>query len=353
MGAYFTSEQTATTTYICSVFASLILITRLVASRQQPRPFDFSFVISSTLLLLVIVRAIITSQVLLHGTPSAVLRHAQLDPSTPLTPSQISHARLGAILSLVLRVLLPSILWLTNLLLLQFYTRFVSHLPLANLAVKFAYGFMLITYILTLLATFLECRPLRLHWQINPDPGSCVDNYLQITFQCIFSAMNDLLLVAIAAPIIKVHTEKKRHTVKLAVMVGLGLLCVIFAGLRLAYCLLSPDYQEVATFWASINVLVAVGIANAPVLYGVVRLMRKKRRGPVRAEVMVHQGLERQVSRKKSGSSTGWDVETGITKKTTVTVDREVDVDVDADGFELMSIPPTTIRSTLGDSDDG
>lgn len=42
------------------------------------------------------------------------------------------------------------------------------------------YGVLIITYIIPIVVTLMECNPLELYWRVLPDPGHCVRALAQL-----------------------------------------------------------------------------------------------------------------------------------------------------------------------------
>lgn len=63
-------------------------------------------------------------------------------------------------------------LWLQKLVLLDLYRRLILDMPYEKLIIWSYYFIMLATYITVQITNVIECRPVRLYWQILPDPGT-------------------------------------------------------------------------------------------------------------------------------------------------------------------------------------
>ncbi|KAF2153770.1 hypothetical protein K461DRAFT_276820 [Myriangium duriaei CBS 260.36] len=274
MATNITAHAANVTTYVCSAIAGSLLIARLVASKFQPKPFDVSFWIALIGLLVLLARVVLTYYVLKLDTASDILAKKH---NNTLTSEDLSRLKLGSILSLLLRLLLTTHLWAMNLLLLLLYRRFIRHLQWMKHVITATWLFIGISYVGVILATFLECRPFHLYWQVDPNPGSCVKEYVQITVQGVTNILIDLILMAVSLPIVFVQAHRTAHRIKLTLLISLGLFCIIITALRLAYTFQSGSLQPARTFWASVSVLAATFVANAPVLYGSFQLRKREK----------------------------------------------------------------------------
>ncbi|KAF2222462.1 hypothetical protein BDZ85DRAFT_313418 [Elsinoe ampelina] len=260
---------------ICSALTLLILMTRLSLSKLQQKPMDLSFFICLFALCCVTARIPITHYVLQYGTASDIAAKLKLNPKI-LETTNLAHVRIGSILSLTTRILLTSVLWSMNLVLLLLYRRFIAHLPWMKHAITASWIFMAVSYIAVVAATFLECRPFSLWWQIQPSPGTCVKAYYQTVIQCVSNIVVDVVLMLISVPLLFIQGSSVRQKMRIGGLISLGLFCIIVTCLRLGYIFVQGSLQPTRSFWGSIQLLMATAVANAPVLYGSVNLFKRK-----------------------------------------------------------------------------
>ncbi|KAF4550069.1 Hypothetical protein D9617_18g032600 [Elsinoe fawcettii] len=269
-----TADVANNATYVCCGMAALLVVARLIVSKFQPRMFDISFFIALFGLVSIIAKVIVTYFVLQLGTASDVLSRMKAGP-VHLTETDLAHIHAGSVLSLVGRVLTTTSLWSMNLLLLLLYRRFVAHLPWMKYAIRGSVIFIGASFVLVTLATFLECRPFHLYWQLSPQPGQCVKGYLQTTLQCVTNIITDLVIMGISVPILFIQGSRTSYKIRIVGLIMLGAFCIIVTCLRLAYIYKAGSLQPTRTFWASISILMATIVANAPVIYGSLKIMRR------------------------------------------------------------------------------
>lgn len=73
-------------------------------------------------------------------------------------------------------------------------------LSYTDLLMKLSWVTLAVTFIIVEIATFIDCQPLHLYWQVVPDPGTC---YKAIKQLVIFGALNiftDILLIVLPLP---------------------------------------------------------------------------------------------------------------------------------------------------------
>ncbi|KAG8626354.1 hypothetical protein KVT40_005299 [Elsinoe batatas] len=108
-----------------------------------------------------------------------------------------------------------------------------------------------------------------------PAPGNCVKAYSQTMVQCISNIVTDVILMAISVPILFIQGSRTSHKVRIFGLIALGAFCIVITCLRLTYIFKAGSLQATRTFWASISILVASVVANAPVIYGSLKIMRR------------------------------------------------------------------------------
>ncbi|KAF4550853.1 Hypothetical protein D9617_15g042040 [Elsinoe fawcettii] len=305
-------------TYACSAIAALLVVARLIVSKFQPKTFDVSFFVALFGLCAIVGRVIVTYYVLKLGTANDVIAKMKTTKVT-LDAEDLANIKAGSILSLVVRILTTSSLWSMNLLLLLLYRRFVAHLPWMKHAIRGTWIFIVVSWMAVVATTFLECRPFHLYWQISPAPGNCVKAYSQTMVQCISNIVTDVILMAISVPILFIQGSRTSHKVRIFGLISLGAFCIIVTCLRLTYIFKAGSLQATRTFWASISILVATVVANAPVIYGSLKIMRRGK------STTYAYGYGTTHMRTGGVATMPGDEEKldGITKKTVVTVQPE------------------------------
>ncbi|KAI0839420.1 hypothetical protein F5Y06DRAFT_22156 [Hypoxylon sp. FL0890] len=260
--------------YACATLSVFILASRLAISRWRREPFDLSFFLVVLSMLVIIARTVINYYYLKFGTANDVLH----DPGFP-EHHDTSRLKAGSILVLFARVLLTAGLWLQICLLLLFYSRITSGINWAGRLATIAWITTGLTFIAVVLATFLECRPISLYWQIDPDPGYCVRAYVQLLIQGVANIVIDLLLLSIAYPLICVRKRSLSEYFSLYTLFALGTFCIVVTVVRVALIFDEDSSQNTRSLWASVQMFVSCFVANAPTVYGSLRVVRRKRSG--------------------------------------------------------------------------
>ncbi|KAK4635448.1 hypothetical protein CLAFUW4_02259 [Fulvia fulva] len=245
----------------------VILLVRLATHWHQHRRLNATtwIVISSILVLLA--RTICNALILRWATA--------FSPTSGTTPSM---ARVGSILTLISRVLVTTYYWLQSIELLLFYRDMMAHIPWICRVIKMTWLVLAGTYTAVVLATFLECRPITLYWSLTPgSTHPCRRAYTQLLLQCLSNALIDILLLTISAPILQAQARAFPRNLQLGLLYILGFFCIIVIGVKIHYIYRDGSVQHARSFWASIQVVVATFVANAPSIYGGVRKERRRR----------------------------------------------------------------------------
>lgn len=270
----YDSPEAQNVGYACAALSIIILAGRLVVSRWRREPFDFSFFLVVLSMLVITARVVTNNYYLKFGTANDVLH----DPDFP-EHNDTSRLKAGSILVLFARVLLTAALWLQICLLLLFYSRITSGITWADRLTKTAWVTVCLTFIAVVLATFLECRPISLYWQVDPDPGHCVRAYAQLLIQCIANIVIDLLLLFIAYPLICLRKRSLSEYISLYTLFALGTFCIVITIIRVVLIFNEDSSQTARSLWASVQMFVSCFVANAPTIYGSLRVVRRKRSG--------------------------------------------------------------------------
>ncbi|KAI2615410.1 hypothetical protein GGR54DRAFT_300316 [Hypoxylon sp. NC1633] len=256
--------------YACAALSVVILASRVLISRWRREPIDLSFFLIVLSILVIVSRVIANHFYLQFGTANDVLhdeRTSDYDDGY--------HLRIGSILVLVARVLLTVVLWLQICLLLLFYSRITSGITWADRLTKTAWIASGVTFVANILATLLECRPISLYWQTDPDPGQCVQAYVQLFIQGVANIVIDILLLAIAYPLICIRKRTLQEYVSLYTLFVLGTFCIVITIMRLVLIFDEDSAQNTRSLWASVQIFVSCFVANAPTIYGSLRVVRR------------------------------------------------------------------------------
>jgi hypothetical protein len=285
------SEEAKVGGWVCGGLSLVIVIIRMVAARLHHGSFDISTAVCVAAIVTIIARLVVNQFVLTFGTSNDALN----GKSAYFNAEDLENLKIGSVLSLIARLLITTICWLQNCLLLLFYSRiFEIRAKWTTKLIRITWVAIPITYIIVILATFLECRPFHLYWQVDPSPGRCVKAYVQLLLQGISNIILDLLLLAISYPLLAaVRQRSLSEQLRVGMLCCLGVFCIIITIVRIAYIYAESSYQPVRSFFASVQIAASCFVANIPTIYGCVRMIRRRkseqmmRRGS-RPEIWLH-----------------------------------------------------------------
>lgn len=286
--------------YVCVGVSLFILVGRLALCRWHRKPFDASshFVILS--ILAIIARTIATQIYLKTGTANdAVLDSAA---SYYFDPGNARNIKIGSILSLLSRVLLTATLWFQVSILLLFYSNITSGIRLVSNTITIAWLTWVVSFTAIVLATFLECHPFKLYWQVDPNPGRCIKAYVQLVLQGVSNVILDLLLLFIAYPLVTLRQRSWGQRFSLYTLFTLGTFCIIITIIRLALIFQHESSQTSRSLWASVQITVSIFVANAPTIYGTIRTVRRKGSQPPTTPSQANAERARRPSRPREQS---------------------------------------------------
>ncbi|KAK8079033.1 hypothetical protein PG994_002840 [Apiospora phragmitis] len=256
--------------YVSSALSLVMLFTRLVLENWRKRKFNLNFYLASASIAAVVGRLVATYYYLQFGAVSGAPGGG--------SGQETDHAtyRAGQILVLVARVLFSLILWLQICLILSFYARLVHGVTVMTWALRAISCVVVVSFIAVVLVTFLECRPFRLYWKRHPEPDPCRRAYAQLLMQTSCNIFLDIVVFIIAFPLTRLPKHKWSTRLRIYVLVGLGLICIGISITRAVQTFQEPD-QNVRSIWASVQIVVAIFVCNAPSVYGSLKLLRRAR----------------------------------------------------------------------------
>ena len=260
--------------YVCVALSLFMLLGRILICRWYRKPIDLSFYLAILSIVILIARTITNHVSLTNGTANDAL--LQQAGSVYFDTKDEHQIKVGSIASLLSRVFLTLALWFQIAILLHFYSKITSGIRYIAITIKVAWVSWITSLVAILLATFLECHPFYLYWQLDPNPGHCVKAYVQLLLQGISNVILDLMLLFIAYPLVTLKKRSWTQRVSLYTLFALGTFCIIVTIVRLALVARQGSSQTSRSLWASVQVTVSIFVANAPTVYGTLRTARRK-----------------------------------------------------------------------------
>ncbi|KAK2049400.1 hypothetical protein LZ31DRAFT_457227 [Colletotrichum somersetense] len=258
--------------WLFSCLALSIMIVRVVWKKIAKQEFNIGDWLTLAAIVCVMTRLGLVHVVLIWGTNNV---SASLRKTHTFTDEEIYRREIGSILSIVNRVFYNSYLWLQKLVLLDVYRRLVTTVRQEKFVIwSYGIGFFG-TYAACQVTTFSECDPFHLYWQVIPDPGSCAKAQLQLLVVGVLNIVTDFMLLVLPLPLVfSLKTPWKRKA-QLCTLFTLGIFIIAITVIRLPINVSNKDSQVNRTTWASIELLTAAIVVNAPTLYGLWNKIKK------------------------------------------------------------------------------
>ncbi|PSR78546.1 hypothetical protein BD289DRAFT_376528 [Coniella lustricola] len=138
---------------------------------------------------------------------------------------------------------------------------------------------LLATFCAVVVSDLAECQPFTHYWQVLPDPGGqCRQGYANLLTIGVCNIVTDLLLVILPIPIIVTSQMSLTRKTQLILLFSMSLLPVAVTLYRMIRVIDHHGSQQLRSLCASIELLVATGVANALVLGSFVRDRGVKKR---------------------------------------------------------------------------
>lgn len=138
---------------------------------------------------------------------------------------------------------------------------------------------LIATFVAVIISDLAECHPFNHYWQVFPDPGGqCRQGYVNLITIGVCNVLTDLLLVVLPVPIIIMSQMSFTRKMQLVLLFSMSLLVVVVTLYRIPKVIDSHGSQRLRSLLASIELLIATGVANALVLGSFVRDRGVKKR---------------------------------------------------------------------------
>ncbi|KAK7429438.1 hypothetical protein QQZ08_004030 [Neonectria magnoliae] len=169
-----------------------------------------------------------------------------------------------------------ALIWSLKLSMLFFYTRLTDGLGRPyRIRIHVGFALVIATFIASILAIFLGCRPFNKYWQISPDPGNSCQAAVSKPVVWVSFAANvstDLYLIAIPVPMLWQSTLKTIKKIASTIVLGAGIFVLVCATLKSVFVLVDPvNGAQLAGSWGTREAFVAVITTNLPILFPLFR----------------------------------------------------------------------------------
>ncbi|KAJ5351114.1 hypothetical protein N7452_000088 [Penicillium brevicompactum] len=252
-----------------------LIVLRLLLRKSKGLPFVWGDYFSVGAILCALVRLALVHVIILWGTNNMSAAFRQ---SHEFTTEDIHRREIASKFVLANRVFYNSYLWLQKLVLLDTYRRLLTNLRWEKPTIFSYVGVFAATYVAVQTVTFTECDPFNHYWLVLPDPGICCQAQLQLIVVGVLNVITDLMLIALPIPILILVKRSTVEKIQLTALFAVGLFIVAITIARLPQNAKNSTAQVNRTTWASIELLAAAIVANAPVVYGLLKGRKQRSR---------------------------------------------------------------------------
>ncbi|KAI5783232.1 hypothetical protein DFH27DRAFT_277793 [Peziza echinospora] len=183
---------------------------------------------------------------------------------------------LGSKVVIVGRLAYAAFLWCMKICVLIFYQRIVPRESSKRYAfwIKVIWATLAVSFVGVLFATVGECRPFHLYWALSPTVDRCAYASIQLYTLGLTNIITDFALIVLPLPLIFKSRLPLMRKIHLTILFSIGLFLIAITITRLPLIALpGKGLQDARTLWASIEIGAACLVANAPVLYSLIRTL--------------------------------------------------------------------------------
>ncbi|KAF7593187.1 hypothetical protein BBP40_011817 [Aspergillus hancockii] len=150
---------------VFGVLTEILMLLRLLMRKLRGQSLTLSDHLTIACIGLVLARSAFATVVILWGN-----NHMHR-PAGALSSTEIYHRQVGSRITMVNRLTYNVYLWLQKAIVLLLCQRILSGLPWPERIIKACWGFLFLSFAAVQITTFVDCSPLRLYWQVLPDPA--------------------------------------------------------------------------------------------------------------------------------------------------------------------------------------
>ncbi|CAN9377252.1 unnamed protein product [Alternaria alternata] len=223
-------------------------------------------------------------------------------------PTIIRHREIGSQMVLAARIFYALFIWMAKFTVSEFLKRLTERFWKRGYdwGLRAIRIFLVVTFLMVLIATLAECHPTTHYWQVVPDPGpQCRQGYAQLLTMGICDIVTDVFLIAFPIPIIVRSSMPLKRKISLVLLFSLSIVLIVVTGARMPLVMQRSGLQQFRTVFASSEILAATIVSNAIVLGSFLRdrgVKKPKFKAPSTTDSMERRGSTRRFT-DQTGSS--------------------------------------------------
>ncbi|EPE33953.1 hypothetical protein GLAREA_06966 [Glarea lozoyensis ATCC 20868] len=261
--------QTLAFLWVFTWLAMFLMALRIVMRRYRGQKLDISDRITMVCMICLLARLSFIHVVLIWGTNNIPKK---VRAKLVFTATDIYQRETASKLLLTSRTWYNTYLWLQKAVIMILYQRLLAGFRYTNIIIRLYWVILGVSYLVIQIVTFTDCHPLKLYWQVVPDPGVCSQAVGQLITLGSLNIFTDVILIILPMPALLKVKRTGGDKFRLIFLFSLGVFLVIITVIRLPLNIKDSNLQVNRTTWASVEAFTAAFVANVPTLY----TLRKK-----------------------------------------------------------------------------
>ncbi|RDL32380.1 uncharacterized protein BP5553_08836 [Venustampulla echinocandica] len=247
----------------CTIYAITTILLRIAGRYIRTEHIYIEDRVMLLAIVPLLIRIAVVHPILLYGTNNTVI--------TELLPASIRQREIGSQLVLASRVMYAAYLWMV-----KYSTSVFLFSHIRKTSPRHVHRLEHLLLSLTFLATFISalapCQPFTHYWQVVPDPGpQCRQGYVFLFVMGTLNIITNLAFVVLPLRVVFMSSLSKIQKFSITVRLALPLASVALTLYQIPAVIQHQGLQPFRTLIASIDILLATVVANAPVLVSLIQ----------------------------------------------------------------------------------
>lgn len=266
--------QSSVSMWVCLMLSVGLIAVRLALRRLRRQNFTHGDYWCMVAVVPILGRLLANHFLLLYGSTRVLSATRRMELLNPQYAAEAAQIVTGSKLVLATRSLLICALWALKMAVLDLLARLIMKMPYERRVLYLFWAALLVTFVASIITTFVGCRPFKRHWQIHPDPGTCVIGNMWLFTYEISNIITDILLMAVPFSLILSVKIPAMQRLRILFLFSIGLFLIAVSIMRIIQGK-GSRVQRAHTLWASLEILFAVIVAVTPTIYALARNHRE------------------------------------------------------------------------------
>ena len=260
------TNPTLLVSWFCTIFALVAILIRVIGRWARTEKLFREDKIMCYSIIPLLIRMALVHVILIWGTNNT--------PPTGLDPIEIKHREIGSKLVLAARIFYAAFIWVAKVTVCEFLKRLIgtSWHKTYELGIRLVYGFLGVTFVFVVVATLAECQPFDHYWQVVPLAApKCREGLAQLMTMGVCDIVTDLALILFPIPMVLASAMTLKRKMSLVFLFLLSVILIAITAYRVPSTISRRAPQQFRSLLASVEILVASGVANAIVIASFIR----------------------------------------------------------------------------------